>query len=175
MRQSNPSSGRCNPRRGRQRAAGRRSWARRGRSSMRPRRQCSRGDWAKFGETMEGLKRLAGWAGTVGLHNPGNPYANPGILSGWDLSRPLSREGARRTGPRSVRVCVRQVVGSTQRLGGYSTTCRTSTSCKPEVLASVQRECEEMVERHSADRVVRGASVRNRGYLQDLRGKLPWS
>jgi uncharacterized membrane protein (UPF0182 family) len=34
-----------------------------------------------------GAQALAGWAGTVGLHNPGNPYANPGILSGWDLSR----------------------------------------------------------------------------------------
>ena len=55
----------------RQRAGDRRNWARRGRSSMRPRRQCSRG----IGEIRQGdggAQALADRAGTIAFNNPGN-------------------------------------------------------------------------------------------------------
>ena len=90
MRQSNPSSGRSNPRTSAQATApGNRNWARRGRSSMRPRKQCSRG----IGENS--ARR---WTRSSGLLNGPGDQLRPqamGIYGGHVKRLQMSQEGER--------------------------------------------------------------------------------
>ena len=100
------------------------------------------GDWETFGKAMEALKRLltgpAQWDSTIReMH-----ISNQGSLS-MESKASLLREGARRTGPRRVRVHVRQVTGGGRRLGGVRPhvrpLLRLSPKCRPTCTGSMKR------------------------------------
>ena len=140
MRLSNPSSGRSNPRRERQRSADRRSWARRGRSSMRHRRQCSRGIGKNSARRWR--RSSACW---LDRHNrtqqSGKCISQTRDPSIWDLRRRCRVKG--QDGPRRVRVYVRQVTGSPQRLRGVrphvTPPLRLGPKCWPTSTGSMKR------------------------------------